>query len=114
VCSVGSFYVGQERPVTGGFWQSGVDGLIDDSGLPASRAWRWSAPRCSSWRGSSACAVARSSAPWQPCYERLRDNGAEERPSAAADEPVVILDDWTRLKTAAGKTNFYPSLLHKG
>ena len=30
VCSVGSFYVGQERPVTGGFWQSSVDGLIGD------------------------------------------------------------------------------------
>jgi len=50
----------------------------------------------------------------QPCYERLRDNGAEERAIRAADEAVVILDDWTRLKTAAGKTNFYPSLLHKG
>jgi hypothetical protein len=31
------------------------------------------------------------------------DNGAEERAIHAANEAVVILDDWRRLKTAAGK-----------
>ena len=39
------------------------------------------------------------------------DNGAEERAIRAANEAVVILDEWRRLKTAAGKANFYPSLV---
>ena len=39
------------------------------------------------------------------------DNGAEERAIRAANEAVAILDEWARLKTAAGKTNFFPSLL---
>jgi len=39
------------------------------------------------------------------------DNGAEERAINAANEAVVVLDEWSRLKTAAGKATFYPSLL---
>jgi len=39
------------------------------------------------------------------------DNGAEERAIRAANEAVVILEDWQRRKTAAGKANFYPSLV---
>jgi hypothetical protein len=39
------------------------------------------------------------------------DNGAEERAIRAANEAVVILDEWRRLKAAAGKATFYPSLL---
>jgi hypothetical protein len=42
------------------------------------------------------------------------DNGAEERAIHAASEAVVILDEWSRLKSAAGKTTFYPSLLRQG
>jgi hypothetical protein len=39
------------------------------------------------------------------------DNGAEERSIAAANEAVVILDGWRRLKLAAGKSTFFPSLV---
>ena len=115
VCSVGSFYVGQERPVTGGFWQSGVDGLIDDL--------RAAGVACLEMECSALFVLARlfgmrSGAVLGAVANRVTnafgDNGAEERAIRAADEAVVILDDWTRLKTAAGKTDFYPSLLHKG
>ena len=42
------------------------------------------------------------------------DNGAEGRAIAAANEAVAILDEWRVLKQAAGKTNFFPSLLTRG
>jgi uridine phosphorylase len=112
VCSVGSFYVGQERPVTGGFWQSSVDGLIDDL--------RKAGVVCLEMECSALFVLARlfgmrSGAVLGAVANRVTnafgDNGAEERAIRAANEAVVILDEWRRLKTAAGKTNFYPSLL---
>jgi len=42
------------------------------------------------------------------------DNGAEDRAIAAANEAVVILDEWRKLKSKAGKSVFYPSLLQRG
>ena len=112
VCSVGSFYVGQERPVIGGFWQSGVDGLIDDL--------RKAGVACLEMECSTLFVLARlfgmrSGAVLGAVANRVTnafgDNGAEERAISAANEAVVILDEWTRLKAAAGKANFYPSLL---
>lgn len=112
VCSVGSFYLGQERPVTGGFWQSGVDGLVDDL--------RKAGVACLEMECSALFVLARlfgmrSGAVLGAVANRVTnafgDNGAEERTIHAANEAVVILDDWQRRKIAAGKTNFYPSLL---
>ena len=112
VCSVGSFYVGQERPVTGGFWQSGVDGLIDDL--------RKAGVACLEMECSALFVLARlfgmrSGAVLGAVANRVTnafgDNGAEERAIRAANEAVVILDGWARLKTAAGKATFFPSLL---
>jgi uridine phosphorylase len=112
VCSVGSFYIGQERPVTGGFWQSGVDGLIDDL--------RAAGVLCLEMECSALFVLARlfgmrSGAVLGPVANRatnvFEDRGAEARAIAVANEAVVILDDWGRRKAAAGKTNFYPSLL---
>jgi uridine phosphorylase len=112
VCSVGSFYVGQERPVTGGFWQSGVDGLIDDL--------RAAGVDCLEMECSALFVLARlfgmrSGAILGAVANRVTnafgDNGAEERTIAAANEAVVILDDWGRRKAAAGKATFFPSLL---
>ncbi len=115
VCSVGSFYLGQERPVTGGFWQSGVDGLVDDL--------RAAGVACLEMECAALFVLARlfgmrSGAVLGAVANRVTnafgDNGAEERAIRAANEAVTILDEWARLKTAAGKTNFYPSLLRKG
>jgi len=112
VCSVGSFYVGQERPVTGGFWQAGVDGLIDDL--------RKAGVACLEMECSALFILARlfgmrSGAVLGAVANRATnafgDNGAEERAIRAANEAVVILDEWDRLKTAAGKANFFPSLV---
>ena len=112
VCSVGSFYVGQERPVAGGFWQSAADGLIDDL--------RKAGVACLEMECSALFVLARlfgmrSGAVLGAVANRATnafgDNGAEERAIHAANEAVAILAEWGRLKTAAGKTTFYPSLL---
>ncbi len=112
VCSVGSFYVGQERPVTGGFWQSGVDGMVDDL--------RKAGVYCLEMECSALFVLARlfgmrSGAILGAVANRVTntfgDNGAEERAIHAANEAVAVLDEWVRIKTAAGKANFYPSLL---
>ena len=115
VCSVGSFYVGQERPVAGGFWQSAADGLIDDL--------RKAGVTCLEMECSALFVLARLfgmrsgailGAVANRATNAFGDNGAEERAIHAANEAVVILDEWSRLKTAAGKTTFYPSLLRQG
>jgi uridine phosphorylase len=115
VCSVGSFYVGQERPVTSGFWQSGVDGMIEDL--------RKAGVACLEMECSALFVLARlfgmrSGAVLGAVANRVTnafgDNGAEGRAIDAANEAVAILDEWGRLKTAAGKANFYPSLLRRG
>jgi uridine phosphorylase len=114
-CSVGSFYVGQERPVTSGFWQSSADGLIEDL--------RKAGVACLEMECSALFLLARlfgmrSGAVLGAVANRATnafgDNGAEERAIAAANEAVAILAEWDLLKTAAGKTTFYPSLLRNG
>ncbi len=112
VCSVGSFYLGQERPVAGGFWQSGADGLIEDL--------RRAGVVCLEMECSALFVLARlfgmrSGAVLGAVANRATnafgDNGADERAINAANEAVAILDEWAGLKAAAGKASFYPSLL---
>jgi len=114
-CSVGSFYLGQERPVMGGFWWSAADGLIEDL--------RKAGVACLEMECSALFVLARlfgmrSGAVLGAVANRATnafgDNGAEERAINAANEAVAILDEWVRLKTAAGKATFYPSLLRNG
>jgi uridine phosphorylase len=112
VCSVSSFYVGQERPVTGGFWQSSANGLIEDltkAGVVCLEM------ECSALFVLARLFGMRSGAVLGAVANRVTnafgDNGAEERAIAAANEAVAILDDWGRRKAAAGKQTFYPSLL---
>ena len=115
VCSVGSFYVGQERPVSGGFWQSSVDGLIDDLSKAGVVCLEM---ECSALFVLARLFGMRSGAILGAVANRVTnafgDNGAEERAIAAANEAVVILDDWRRRKEVAGKANFYPSLVRQG
>ena len=115
VCSVGSFYVGQERPVTGGFWQNAADGLIEDL--------RRAGVICLEMECSALFVLARlfgmrSGAILAAVANRetnaFGDNGAEERAIRVANEAVFILDDWRKRKAAAGKSTFYPSLLRDG
>jgi len=112
VCSVGSFYVGQERPVTGGFWQTGVDSLIEDLQKAGVACLEM---ECSALFVLARLFGMRSGAVLGAVANRVTnafgDNGAEERAISAANEAVVILAQWQRLKSAAGKANFYPSLL---
>jgi uridine phosphorylase len=114
VCSVGSFYLGQERPVHGGFWQSGADGLIEDL--------RKAGVACLEMECSALFVLARLfgmrsgailGAVANRATNAFGDNGAEERAIAAANEAVSILDDWRQVKAAAGKSVFYPSLLRR-
>jgi uridine phosphorylase len=115
VCSVGSFYLGQERPVTSGFWQSAADGLIDDL--------RKAGVVCLEMECSALFVLARlfgmrSGAVLGAIANRetnaFGDNGAEDHAIAAANEAVVVLDEWRRAKEAAGKSIFYPSLAKRG
>ncbi len=112
VASVGSFYLGQERPVTGGFWQSAADGVIDDLRKAGVACLEM---ECSALFVLSRLFGMRSGAVLGAVANRATnafgDNGAEERSIAAANEAVVILEDWRRVKKAAGKSVFYPSLL---
>jgi len=112
VASIGSFYLGQERPVAGGFWQSDADGVIDDL--------RKAGVACLEMECSALFVLARLfgmrsgailGAVANRATNAFGDNGAEERTIAAANEAVVILDDWDRRKKAAGKTTFFPSLV---
>ena len=115
VASVGSFYLGQERPVHGGFWQSSADGVIEDL--------RRAGVACLEMECSALFLLARLfgmrsgailGAVANRATNAFGDNGAEERAIAAANEAVAILAEWDLLKTAAGKTTFYPSLLRNG
>jgi uridine phosphorylase len=115
VCSVGSFYVGQERPVTGGFWQSAADGLVEDltkAGVVCLEM------ECSALFVLARLFGMRSGAVLGAVANRVTnafaDNGAEERAIAAANEAVVILGEWRLLMEAARKANFYPSLVREG
>jgi len=112
VCSVGSFYVGQERPVTGDFWQSGVDGLIGDLQKAGVACLEM---ECSALFVLARLFGMRSGAVLGAVANRVTnafgDNGAEQRAISAANEAVVILAEWQRLKSAAGKAHFFPSLL---
>jgi uridine phosphorylase len=113
VCSVGSFYLGQERPVAGGFWQSAADGLIDDL--------RKAGVACLEMECSALFVLARlfgmrSGAVLAAVANRVTnefgDKGGEERAIRAANEAAVILDDWGKRKAAAGKATFFPSLVN--
>jgi uridine phosphorylase len=111
-CSVGSFYLGQERPVTSGFWQSSADGLIDDLARAGVACLEM---ECSALFVLSRLFGMRSGAVLAAVANRVTnafgDNGAEARSIAVANEAVAILDEWRRRKEAAGKANFYPGLL---
>jgi uridine phosphorylase len=115
VCSMSSFYVGQERPVHGGFWQSSVDGLIDDLRKAGVACLEM---ECSSLFVLSRLFGMRSGAVLGAVANRATnafgDSGAEDRAIRAANEAVVILDEWRKVKAKAGKANFYPSLLLQG
>ena len=113
--SVSSFYLGQERPVANGFWQTAADGLIEDlrhAGVTCIEM------ECSALFVLSRLFGMRSGAVLGAVANRetnaFGDNGAEDRAIAAANEAVVILDEWRKLKSKAGKSVFYPSLLQRG
>ena len=81
--------------MTGGFWQSSADGLIDDL--------RKAGVVCLEMECSALFVLARlfgmrSGAILGAVANRetnaFGDNGAEERAIAAANEAVLILDDW--------------------
>ncbi len=112
VCSASSFYIGQERPVQGGFWQSRVDGTIADlqkagvACLEMEAASLFVLSRLFGMRSGAVFGVVANRVTNEFAY-----NGAEENSIAAANEAVAILEEWRLLKEAAGKQTFYPGLL---
>jgi uridine phosphorylase len=114
-CSVGSFYLGQGRPVAGGFWQSAADGLVEDLRRAGVACFEM---ECSALFVLARLFGLRSGAVLAAVANRetnaFGDNGGEDRAIRAANEAVAILDDWRKLRAAAGKTTFYPSLLRRG
>jgi len=114
VASIGSFYLGQERPVHGGFWQSSADGMIEDLRKAGVACFEM---ECSALFLLSRLFGMRSGAILgavaNRATNRFGDFGAEENSIRAANEAVLILDEWRRVKAAAGRTTFYPSLLAK-
>jgi uridine phosphorylase len=114
VASISSFYLGQERPVHGGFWQSSADGMIEDL--------REAGVACFEMECSALFLLARlfgmrsgaiMGAVANRATNQFGDHGAEDNSIKAANEAVVILDEWRRLKEKAGTKTFRPSLLAK-
>ena len=108
-CSVGSFYLGQERPVTGGFWQSAADGLVEDL--------RQAGVSCFEMECSALFVLARlfgmrSGAVLAAVANRetnaFGDNGGEERAITAANEAVAILDGWRKLQVGRRQDDLLP------
>jgi uridine phosphorylase len=112
VASISSFYLGQERPVHGGFWQSCASGMIEDLRKAGVACFEM---ECSALFLLARLFGMRSGAVLGTVANRATnafgDNGADENAVAAANEAVAILDEWRRVKAAAGRTTFYPSLL---
>ncbi len=115
VCSVGSFYLGQGRPVNTGFWQSWADGLVDDLRRAGVACFEM---ECSALFILARLFGMRSGAVLAAVANRetnaFGDNGGEERAIRAANETAVILDRWAKIKARKGKPNFYPSLVREG
>ena len=111
-CSTGSFYLGQGRPVHGGFWQSGADALVEDLRRAGVSCFEM---ECSALFVLARLMGMRSGAVLGVVANRAAnsfgDNGAEARAIAVGNEALAVLDGWRRLREAAGKPNFYPSLL---
>lgn len=114
-CSVGSFYLGQGRPVHGGFWQSFADSLVEDLRRAGVACFEM---ECSALFVLARLFGMRSGAVLAAVANRetnaFGDNGGEDRAIRVANEAVAILDSWGKLKKAAGKSTFYPSLVRRG
>ena len=114
VASISSFYLGQERPVHGGFWQSSADGMIEDL--------RKAGVACFEMECSALFLLARlfgmrsgaiMGAVANRATNQFGDHGAEDNSIKAANEAVLVLDEWRRLKEKTGAKTFRPSLLAK-
>lgn len=114
VASISSFYLGQERPVHGGFWQSSADGMIEDLRRAGVACFEM---ECSALFLLARLFGMRSGAIMGAVANRATnafgDHGAEDNSIRAANEAVVILEEWRQLKKKAGATTFRPSLLAK-
>jgi uridine phosphorylase len=97
VYSVGSFYLGQGRPVHGGFWRSGADSLIDDlrrmgvTNIEMEAAGVMVLGHLFRLRAGAVLAVVGNRA-----TNEWGDQGGEERACRAACEAVSILAEWIR------------------
>lgn len=117
VCSSGSFYLGQGRPVAGGYTQSSADAetLIGD--LQALRVTNFDMEsagvmvlsHCLGIRAGSVVSVManRTTNEWG-------DNGGERRACHVGSEAVRILTEWDAVKRRAGVPTYFPSLFQTG
>jgi uridine phosphorylase len=112
VCTVGSFYLGQQRPVVGGYWPSWAGHLVEDLAKAGVTNFEMESSALfvlghlfGMQTGSILAVIANR------VTNRFDEAGGERKACHAACEAVKILSEWNRLKKEKGVPYFYPSLL---
>jgi uridine phosphorylase len=113
-CTVGSFYLGQGRPVIGGYWPTWGDDLVHNlasagvTNFDMETSALFVLSHLYGMRAGSIQAVVANRV-----TNRFDEAGGVQRVCHAACEAVKILSEWDALKKEKGVPYFYPSLLQK-
>jgi uridine phosphorylase len=111
-CTVGSFYLGQGRPVIGGYWPSWAENVVHDlasagvTNFDMETSALFVLSHLYGMRAGSILAVVANRV-----TNRFDEAGGVLRACRAASEAVKILSEWDALKKSEGAQYFYPSLL---
>jgi uridine phosphorylase len=112
VYTVGSFYIGQGRPVSeNGYWPSWAASIVPDlqqagvTNIDMDTSGQYVVGRLHNMRMGAILSVIANRV-----TDTWGDNGGEARACQAASEAIRILHDWRQRKKDAGTDTFYPSL----
>lgn len=112
VYTVGSFYIGQGRPLnTDGYWPSWADKIVPDlqqamvTNIDMDTAGQYVVGYLHRMRMGAVLSVIANRV-----TDTWGDNGGEARACQAASEAIGILHEWKERKATLGVTGFYPTL----
>jgi uridine phosphorylase len=115
VYTVGSFYLGQGRPLSeDGYWPSWAENIIHDltqakvTNIDMDTAGQWIVGHLHGMRMGAVLSVIANRV-----LDRWGDNGGEKRACQAACEAMKIISEWDVQKTQLGIRTFYPSMVKK-
>ena len=116
VYTVGSFYIGQGRPLSeDGYWPSWADKIIPDlqqagvTNIEMDTAGQFVVGYLHKMRMGAVLSVIANRV-----TDEWGDLGGEQRACQAANEAMFILKEWDEKKKKLGKDSFYPSLACEG